>query len=97
MLQVSNATAQGLPPSSLLLWNRVVPDADAVYLGDFDTEFQDPFFWSFKDVSAHSFSNVTIARAAVVLARALLDMATDGAPAAQAKRAEVCRCARTYC
>ena len=72
---MSAASAPALPPSSLLLWTKRLPDVDAVYLGDFDTQFANPFFWSFKDTSAARFSNETMARAGLVLARALLELA----------------------
>jgi hypothetical protein len=76
--QVTKASTPDLPPSSLLLWRKVLPVADSVYFGDFDTAFANQFFWSYKDAALPaSFSRESIARAGAVIASALESIAMN--------------------
>jgi hypothetical protein len=75
---VTNASLSELPPSSLLLWRKVLPAVDSVYFGDFDAAFKNQFFWSFKDVAlTETFSSGSVARAGAVIASALETLAMD--------------------
>ena len=67
-----------MPPSSLRLWLNAAPaDTDALYLGDFDTQFQNLVFWSYKDSGLpETFSISSVARAGVALAYALRGLAS---------------------
>lgn len=71
-----------LPPSSLLLWQLVLPEVDSVYLGDFDTEFSNRRFWDHTDDGVHEWSAAQVARSAHVLAAALHSLASGSAAAA---------------
>lgn len=69
------ATQSYLPPSSLLLWQKVLADVDAVYLGDFDSEFTNEQFWDHNDDGLIDWSATQVARAATILAEALHSLA----------------------
>jgi Nicastrin len=79
-VQVSRASNQDVPPSSLRLWRKVLRNADAVYLGDFDTAFEDKFFWSYKDTGKVNFSHKSIGRAGLLLASTLRLLAGGNQP-----------------
>jgi hypothetical protein len=83
-LQVELATGTEVPPSSLRLWQKVLPNVDSVYLGDFDTVFKNQFFWSYKDGGLEGFSRESIARSGVALAYTLRALASGTAPPGQA-------------
>ena len=77
-LQVNIPAERTLPPSSLRLWHRALPKADHAYLGDFDQQFADEFFWSHRDTGKHGYSTASIARAGVALAYTIAFLADEG-------------------
>lgn len=79
VFQVKRASQDYLPPSSLLLWQQALPDVDAVYLGDFDSEFSNHHFWDHRDTGLFDWSASQTARSAAVLAAALHSLATGAA------------------
>jgi hypothetical protein len=79
MVQVSRASQTYLPPSSLLLWQKALPNVDAVYLGDFDTEFSNKRFWDHNDNGSKDWSASQVAKSAAVLAATLHSLATGSA------------------
>jgi Nicastrin len=80
-VQVSMSSQSYLPPSSLLLWQMALPDVDAVYLGDFDTEFSNKRFWNHNDDGVSEWSAAQVAHSAAVLASGLHSLASVSAPA----------------
>eukprot|EP00892_Ulva_mutabilis_P006877 jgi/Ulvmu1/4561/UM002_0289.1 len=74
--RVSNSSRDVLPPSSLLAWRAVMPDVDAVYVGDFDDRFHEESYWSYKDLGLRQWSRHAVARAAILLARSLHQLAS---------------------
>lgn len=62
----------------------MLPNVDSVYLGDFDSQFENKFFWSWKDTGDFGFSTESIARAGVLLAYSLQALASGGAVRSQA-------------
>lgn len=70
-VQVFNSSRDELPPSSLLAWRSVLPDVGAVYLGDFNEQFSEDSYWSYKDLGLRQWSRDSVARSAILLARTL--------------------------
>jgi hypothetical protein len=76
-VQVKPSSQPYLPPSSLLLWRKALPDVDAVYLSDFDSQFSNKRFWNHDDDGVSEWSAGQVARSAVVLANGLYSLASS--------------------